>query len=384
MNKNNKILIATGIYPPDIGGPATIVGELSNSLSANGYEVKVITYALGNESDDKVIRIKKQGRLAKIRYLFYLLRLSFSFDVIYATDTYSVGYFCYLLKKFFHRSYIIRFAGDSAWETAFNHGWTRDYITDFEQNIYDKKIQKLKKRRTKILQSADKVIAVSEFMSGVAQTIGVKSDKIKVIYNSVDFEKCNLINRDELFSKYGLSPTDKLIMTACRLTPWKGIDGLIAVVKELRNKLPIKLMILGDGPEMAKLKSLSRTSGVEEAIIFAGVIEQSKMIGYLSVADLFVLNTYYEGLSHTLLEAIKAKVPIIASNVGGNPEVIDDGVSGILVDYNDQAGLMTAIENILINPDKAQDFVNMAQSQSVKFNWSQVVTKTMEVITEIK
>jgi len=379
-----KILIATGIYPPDIGGPATIVGELKNSLSARGYNVKVITYSSGSESNDQVIRIDKNKRLAKFTYLLALLKMSFSADVIYATDTYSVGYFAYLLKKIFRKPYIIRFAGDSAWETAFGNNWTSDYILDFQKKIYDERIEQLKARRTRILQSADKIIAVSEFMSDVAQAVGVNKDKIKVIYNSVDFERAGLISKDGLFKKYNLQITDRLVMTACRLTPWKGVDGLIKAVKDLRQKFPVKLMILGSGPELEKLHALRDSLGMQDAVIFTGVIRQEEMISYLGCADVFILNTYYEGLSHTLLEAVRARVPIIASNAGGNSEVIQNNINGILIDYNNETQIKEAIEYIFTHHERAMAFVESAAAQSDKFSWSKVVENTINVINEIK
>lgn len=383
-NKAPRVLIATGIYPPDIGGPATIVGELKKSLEENDFEVKVITYSDSQFLADDVTRINKKSRFSKFSYLFSLFKLSFSVDVIYATDTYSVGYFAYLLKKILRKPYIIRFAGDSAWETAFGNGWTTDYIVEFQKNSYDARIEKMKSRRAKILYSADKVIAVSEFMSRIAQDIGVEKNSIKVIYNSVDFEKIKPINRQEFLDKYGLSESDKIIMTACRLTPWKGVDGLIRSVKDLRQRFPAKLIVLGSGPELEKLKSMAYDLKMEDAVIFAGVINQEDMISYIGFADVFVLNTYYEGLSHTLLEAIKAKVPIIASDAGGNPEVIQSNVNGLLISYNNEDQIKKSIGFIFDNPGKAQELTKSALDQSGKFSWTDVVSKTIEVIRSIK
>jgi len=118
-----KILIVTGIYPPDLGGPATLLTELPAALRKKGLEVKVITYSdvdlTAQEKQEKTVyRISRQqssfGRKAK--YFWQMLRLSFWSDLIYATDTYSVGYFAYLIKKLTGKKYIIRFAGDSAWK----------------------------------------------------------------------------------------------------------------------------------------------------------------------------------------------------------------------------------------------------------------------------
>lgn len=385
LPKKPKLLIATGIYRPDIGGPATIIGELKQSLADNGYAVKVITYseASSQDTDASVVRVKKNKFYSKPIYFVRLFWLSLSADLIYATDTYSVGYFVYLLKRFCRKPYILRFAGDSAWETAFATGLTTDYITAFQANKQSGKIERLKARRAKILCSADKVIAVSGFMSQVAQAIGVKAEKIQIIYNSVDFEHYQELDRQEFFRQYGLSVDDKLIMTACRLTPWKGVDTLIRALDDLRQTMPVKLMILGDGSEKEKLQILVQELGVEKQVIFAGIISQAEMIGYLGCADVFVLNTYYEGLSHTLLEAIKAGTPIIATSVGGNPEVIQSGVNGLLVEYNNELQIKEAIKLILNDQNLAERFTTEALKQSAKFSWAKVIKQTIETINKI-
>ncbi|MFH1583342.1 MAG: glycosyltransferase, partial [Candidatus Falkowbacteria bacterium] len=200
---SKKILIATGIYPPDLGGPATLLTELPSAFVKRGIEVKVITYSdvvlTPQEKQEKIVyRISRQqySFCRKAKYFWQMLGLSFWSDLIYVTDTYSVGYFAYLIKKLTGKKYIIRFAGDSAWEKAAAAGWTKDYIVDFQNKKYDSKIEKLKQRRAIILKNADGVIAVSHFMSDLAQKIGVDGKKITMIYNAVDFFK-NLPSRQE-------------------------------------------------------------------------------------------------------------------------------------------------------------------------------------------
>ncbi|MBI4779111.1 GtrA family protein [Candidatus Falkowbacteria bacterium] len=173
-----KILIATGIFPPDIGGPATMIEALVNSLSGD-FKIQVITYA-DRSRPGKVYRIarSKNKFFRYFNYFFRLWLLSLKADILYVTDTYSVGYFVYLLKKLTGKKYIIRFAGDSAWEMAAAAGWADDYITDFQNIKYDKRIEKLKERRKKILVNADAVIAVSNFMAEMAKIIGAREEKI--------------------------------------------------------------------------------------------------------------------------------------------------------------------------------------------------------------
>jgi hypothetical protein len=183
-----KVLIATGIYPPDVGGPATMLGPLADSLTKLDFEIRVITYADRTEPGPVYRISRRQNKVSRfLNYFWHLWRLSRWADVLYATDTYSVGYFAYLIKKISGTKYLVRFAGDSAWEMATGAGLVKDYITDFQTIKYGRRIEKLKARRQIILKQADAVIAVSGFMARVAKMIGVAEARIAVIYNAVDF-----------------------------------------------------------------------------------------------------------------------------------------------------------------------------------------------------
>jgi glycosyltransferase involved in cell wall biosynthesis len=383
--KKISILIATGIYPPDIGGPATMLAAMKEALAAAGLSVQIITYSdSGLGSEDGITRIdnRRLRPVARLWYFIHLCRLSFSADLIYATDTYSVGYFAYLLKKIFKKKYIIRFAGDGAWESSFNQGLTRDYIVDFWSKTYGAEIERLKRRGRLILGQADAVIAVSNFLSDLAAIIGTDRDNIRTIYNSIDF-----MAKDDRKASTDLRTAHagaKLIMTVCRLTPWKGVDSLIRILPSVIEKTgDVRLVVLGTGSEMENLRRLARETRVEDKVMFLGKIDHNEVVAYLKQANLFILNTNYEGLSHTLLEAMKAGVPIITTRVGGNPEVINDGVDGLLVRYNYEQELADAATRILSDPALANKFVGNAAEKLKKFNWDNTVSSTITVIREV-
>jgi glycosyltransferase involved in cell wall biosynthesis/putative flippase GtrA len=387
-----KILIATGIFPPDIGGPAAMIEELIGSLINNKFKLKVITYAETWESNklnygDKTVSVYKINRNRNIflKYFFYLrrlLQLAKWADVIYVTDIYSVGYCAYLAKKILGKKYIIRFAGDSAWETAVSNDWTKDYMVDFQKKVYEDKIEKLKNKRKKILINADKVIAVSNFMANIAREIGVKEDKIKMIYNSVDFMdelKVNKNEVDDIKFKYGGNA--KIVVTSCRLTIWKGVDGVIKVLPELIKKIgKVNFLVLGDGPEMENLKRLAREYNVSGNVHFLGRVKHAATIKYFKAADLYMLNSNYEGLSHALLDVMKCGAPIITTNAGGNPELIENGKDGLLINYNNREELLSASIKILTNEQLAKDLSMNAKEKVKRFNWDNTVNETINIL----
>lgn len=375
-----RILITAGIYPPDIGGPATMLEALAGSLREEGFEIKILTFSERPLSDEEnVFRIKKNRHFL---YFLSMLRLSFWAGALYVTDTYSVGYFAYLIKKFTGKKYIVRFAGDSAWETSWLNGWTKDNIVDFEEKIQNTMAEKLKRRRKKIMAGADRIIAVSNFLKGLAEKIGVDPEKIRVIYNSVDFKKEAIAAKVGLREKLGQDT--KIMITACRLVPWKGIEELIRIIPGLSVKFKnLAFVILGDGPDEERLKKIASGLGVSDKVYFWGRVDSREVIDYFKEADIFVLNTNYEGLSHTILEAMQAGTPVVATNVGGNPETIEDGETGLLVEYNNGEKIAKAAEKILSDKDFAENLSRNAKTSLKKFNWDNLIKQTVETIKEV-
>ncbi len=383
-----NILIATGLYPPDIGGPATILQALAKSLQEHGFGIKIITYSGGkrlNRLEKDVYRVTKNKFYSRWCYLAKMFVLASKADLVYVTDTYSVGYFAWLLRKFFGKKYIVRLAGDSAWETATAMGWTHDYIMDFHDRKYNAKIEELKLRQQKILLGAEKIIAVSNFIATLAKKIGVSEEKIKVIYNSVDFIDAQAVDEQaaaEIKQKY--HSQEKIIITAARLVPWKGMAAIIKILPNIIKQIgPTRLLILGTGSELKNLQDLAQNLHIADKVEFLGAIDHDQIVNYFKIADLFILNTNYEGLSHTLLEVMRAEVPIVSTNVGGNPEVIESGVSGWLVAYNDMSALETAAVKILTNPELAKKFTAQAKLKLADFNWDNTIQQTVDLIREI-
>jgi glycosyltransferase involved in cell wall biosynthesis/putative flippase GtrA len=372
-----RVLIATGIYPPDIGGPATILEALAVSLSKLGFKIEVITYANSTEFNGSVQRISRvQNKVFRyFNYFWHLWLLSRRADILYVTDTYSVGYFAYLLKKITGKKYLIRLAGDSAWEIAAGSRGIKDYIVDFQNIKYDKYIEKLKIRRKKILKNADAVIAVSNFISNLAKIIGVEAEKITVIYNAVDFFPSPPIRR---------SPSRPTLVYSGRLVAWKGVTMLIRAIDVLKKTHPdIILEIVGDGPEESNLKKLVNDLELTEKVIFRGRVSEPETHKIFAQATIFTLNTLYEGLPHSVLNALRAGLPVITTPIGGNIEVIDNGKNGLLVPYDKLDEWVKAISRLLFDKDLQRKFSDQGLKTIDRFRWSEAVKKTSILIERL-
>ncbi|MFH0852577.1 MAG: glycosyltransferase family 4 protein [bacterium] len=374
-----KVLITTGIFPPDIGGPATFIERLASDLSGAGFEITVLTYG-APEKKARPFKLASVSRRwpAGLRQMMFLIRTFFlarHADIIYTTDLYAPGYSSMLAAKFWRKKFIVRFAGDSAWEAAANRGLTGDDILVFQERTYGGYIEKRKNQRTKILKSANTVVAVSNFMRDLAIRIGVSSKKVRVIYNAVDF--------------FGVLPERQMpdsptLVFSGRLTPWKGVDMLVKIVTRLKTQYPdIIFDVLGSGSELGKLKKLVRELELEKNVRFHGKISEQETHKIFARSTIFVLNTNYEGLSHAILNAMQVGVPVITTPVGGNPELIEDEESGLLVPYNYERAWEKAIRQLLENEDLREKFIVAGKKMAEKFKWGDVIEKTAAIFKDL-
>ncbi|MDD5547585.1 MAG: glycosyltransferase family 4 protein [Candidatus Pacebacteria bacterium] len=371
-----KLLITTGIFPPDIGGPAAQIEYLASDLVNAGFKVTVLTYG-SPEKKERNFKLVKVSRklLPGLKQLIFGIKvfyLAYKSEVIYTTDLYSPGYWSMLAAKILNRKFVARFAGDSAWETAVNSGQTNDDIVVFQDKKYNSFIEKRKKQRANILKSADAIVAVSNFMKHLAMKIGVEESKIKVIYNAVDFLPD--------IPKYQ-EPAAPTLTFVGRLTPWKGVEMLVRVMAELKLKYKdIMLEVLGEGSEFENLKNLAENLGLKDNVMFRGRVSKQEALSILSRSTVFVLNTNYEGLPHTVLEAMSVGAPVITTLVGGNPEVVKDEENGFLLPYNDKRAWVGAIDRLLGDKGLRNKFSQNGLKTLEKFKWNELLSKTIEVL----
>ena len=361
-----------------------MIERLATDLRRQGIEVTVL--AFGKDVGQRTpFRVEKAT--GKLDFAFRLKRLAQDVDLIYAFDLYTAGFLSWLIgKKLLKKKLIVRFAGDSAWESAVNRGRTADDILTFQKKYYGVKIALIKIARRWILAGADRVVAVSNFMKDLAVKIGVSQNKIETIYNSVDFIDVRDLNVEtvSLRSNLGLEG-NKIIVTAGRLVPWKGVDGLIKAVARLGSSFPeLKLMIVGDGPDKERLTLQVTSHKLQDKVIFAGQVSLNKIFAYYNLADVFVLNSQYEGLSHALLEVLRLGKPIVASNCGGNPEVIENEKNGLLVEYNNVEQIGIAVKRMLAEEKwRADEYQNTCRASLKKFSWQNVIEQTIKVFKDV-
>lgn len=342
--KRKNLLICAGIYPPDIGGPATYVKGLERGL-AEEFNVKIVTYGdQEGQEPSHVYKISRQQQVVfrYLKYFWQVVKLLPQADVVYIQGPVSEGLPAAVACGLRRKAYLLKIVGDFAWEQGSQRYGVKENLDNFQHNKYGFKIELWRRIEKWVAQKAKLVVVPSNYLKKVVTGWGIKADKINVIYNAI--ERIDIIeNREQLRNKYGL---DGFVMLSVgRLVPWKGLAALIEVVKELSAEInDLKLVIIGDGPERQNLENSVKAKGLEKNIIFTGQLSRSEVAAYLKAADLFILNTSYEGLSHVLIEAIKADLPIVTTAVGGNPELMEQYGHGFMVAYNNKPELIQAIK----------------------------------------
>ncbi len=226
--------------------------------------------------------------------------------------------------------FLIRFCKpkQTAW-IAYHHGYTDP---DFKMQVYNR-LDHIS------LPAANRVVTVCHPFADQVRAAGVPPDHIRVIPNSIEVGRP--VPMEDAREKWGIPPDARVILTIGRLSNEKGHRFLL----QAAAMLPSVLVIVGEGPERQALESQARALGLEQRIVFTG--QQRDPAPFYAMADVFALPSLSEGSPNVLLEAMSARIPIVATAVGGVPETVVDGQDALLVPASDPASLAAALQRVL-------------------------------------
>ena len=222
-----------------------------------------------------------------------------------------------------------------------------------EQNVYRDKSRRHAAMERLLAARTFRVVAccraVGEFYR---RQVGLDPRKIAVVYNAVRFGPLpTTANRAPALARLGLDPDALVLGTLGRLAEQKGHHVLLRALARLAPMFPrLALMIAGEGPLRAELEAEAEQLGARDRVHFVGVRRDRETL-YAAI-DVFVLPSLWEGLSLALIEAMGAGRPIVATDVGGNPEVVEDGRTGLIVPPNEPASLADALASLLADADR--------------------------------
>lgn len=315
-----NVLIAADIFPPQAGGPATYAVAIANALTLRGVSVRIVS--LNPQSDHSLVSchlsvVSSKNKLFRyLEYAWLLWKHAQCADVIYAMGPVNAGLPALLTARLRGKPFAVKVVGDYAWEQGIQRFGVKDGIDAFQKKQHGGVVGILQRIQSFVVQRAARVIVPCRYLKVLVEGWGASAKRICVVYNAPTAPP----------RPAGPKPaSERWIVSAGRLVPWKGMAGLIDVVASLKDGAPdTRLKIIGDGPERSKLEARVRNLQAGDRVEFLGALPHEKTLSVIAAADAFVLNSGYEGLSHVLLEAMALGVPVVASSVGGNPEIVTE------------------------------------------------------------
>ena len=364
-----KLVIATPLYPPEIGGPATYVKELEEGLPSRGINVTIVKFS-------DVRHLPKFFR----HYIYYRKILAAARDAtaILALDPVSVGLPAMKAAKKLGKPFVVKIVGDYAWEQGvqrFDVTQNLDeFVTTKQPSFFVRKLQQTQKY---VAQNAIRIMVPSLYLKGIIEKWGIPSTKIEIIYNAVSISEIGHIPE-----RVANLPRP-LVVSVGRLVLWKHMDGIInAVAKLLQAGMSISFAVAGSGPLDANLVRYGKSKLLNN-FFRTGELSHADTLAVMKSADVFVLNSSYEGLSHVLIEAQMLGIPTIATRVGGNEEIIRNHENGILIPLGDVNALTDALKYLFTNPEMRANIAARAKESAKQFSVETMLSKTAAVLQNL-
>jgi glycosyltransferase involved in cell wall biosynthesis len=337
-----KVVVVSGIWPPDVGGPASHAPALAAALIEAGHTVEAVTTAdRAPDPRPYPVRWVARGRSAPLRHLAVVRevrRAARDADRVYATTMVRRAALGAALAR---RPLVVKLVADEAYERERRSGRFGGTLESFQAERGGLRVRMLRLTRTAALRRARRVVVPSAYLREIALGWGLDGTRVRVVPNPAPEVPVHP-TRDEARAALGIQGV--ALGTAGRLTPQKALGDALEAVSRVAG---VQLLVLGDGPERVALERRAREIGVADRVRFLGAGTREDVIALFRAVDAALMSSAWENLPHTLLEALAAGTPVIATAVGGIPEVVRDGENGLLVPPSDVAAIASAVERVV-------------------------------------
>jgi glycosyltransferase involved in cell wall biosynthesis len=371
-----KVLIVSGIWPPDVGGPASHAPELAAFLVARGHEVEVLTTAPAAPAPEAYPVHWISRRLpAPLRYAWGAVlsaRAARRADVVYSTGMIGRTRVGALIGR---APRVIKLTGDPAYERAVRYGLTKLPLDGFQRSR-GLQIAGLKLMRNLLMSGAKRYVCPSESLRQIASRWHlVRPERILVLPNPVTVPEPG--DRDELRRRHGFG--GRTLVFAGRLAPQKSLDVALRALAECDG---IAFVLAGDGPERPGLEVLAQELGLAGRVRFLGPQPRETVFELLTAGDAVLLSSSWENFPHAVVEGLAAGTPVIATDVGGVGEVVADGENGLLVPLQDPPALAAAIRRFFADEALRQRLRSAAQASVVDYAPERIYARIEELLKE--
>ncbi len=375
-----RVLVTVGIFPPDIGGPATFVPKIAKYFQDElNYEIEILTLSDNknlNINDD--FSVKRIDRNLPIIYrwlktIFTIYKLGKNKDLIFVN---GLGTETTIANIFLKKKIIRKIVGDPVWERAYSKAKISESFDEFQVKNYGFSISLQKKVRSFSIKKSDIVVTPSKHLKNFILNLGFKN-KIEIINNGVFIpeENTNIFTNDQIN-----------ITIVSRLVSHKNIEKIIKAISDLNSPL-INLNIIGDGPELNQLQKISLESNNKDNIIFHGKLNRDDINHIFLKSDIYIQASNYEGLPHSLLEAMSYGIPVLCTPVGECKEILGNEDRGYILDLPvSKNNIKSKISEIIgeknianIKGERGKDFINEKYNLTNSFNlYKNLFTRLLE------
>ena len=333
-----RVLIVSGIWPPDVGGPASRAPDVAEFLSGRGHEVEVVTTADAPPAPRAYpVRAVPRRHGVGVRHFrgAALVRgRARNVDVVYTTGMFgrsAVG------SSMARKPYVVKLTADPAFERSHRRGLVEGNVDDFQDQGAGPAVALLRFARDVELRHAAHVFTPSSYLRELALGWGATPHRVSVLPNPSPVLS-ELGPRDELRRAFGLNGAT--LAFAGRLTAQKSLGLALEAVAGADG---VKLVIAGEGPEREPLQVRAGELGIHDRVTFLGAQPRERIVELFHAADATILSSSWENFPHTVVEALAVGTPVLAMQAGGVSEVVHDGVNGLLVPAGDTVALGDAV-----------------------------------------
>ena len=340
-----RVVLVSGIWPPDVGGPASHAPALAAALLEAGHEVEVVTTADSAPVPRTYpVRWVARSRPAPLRHLSVVGKVRAAArhaDRVYATTMVRRAALGATLAR---RPLVVKLVADEAFERDRRAGRFDGTLEEFQEARGGPRRRILRASRTAALRRARRVVVPSSYLREIAIGWGLAPDRVTVVPNPAP-DLPPLPSRDE--ARTGLGIRGPAIATAGRLTAQKALGDALRAIARVPD---VELLVLGDGPERPAIERSAASLEVSHRVRFLGAGTRNDVLTLFRAADAVLVTSAWENLPHTVLEALAVGTPVIATAVGGIPEVVVDGENGLLVPAHDVDAIARAVERVVRDP----------------------------------
>jgi glycosyltransferase involved in cell wall biosynthesis len=333
-----KVLIVTGIWPPDVGGPASHAPDVADFLHGRGHDIEVLTTADAPPAQRaypvRVVSRRHRPGVRHFRGAALVRRVAHAADVVYTTGMFGRSALGATLSR---RPYVVKLTADPAFERSRRRGLVAGDVDEFQESRAGATVAMLRLARDVELRHAAHVVTPSSYLRELALGWGVAPARVTVLPNPAP-SIGELAPRDELRKSFGLNGAT--LAFAGRLTAQKSLDRALAAVAAAEG---VRLVIAGEGPDRKLLEGRALELGLAERVRFLGAQPRRRVVELFRAADATVLSSSWENFPHTVVEALAMGTPVLAMEAGGVAEVVRHEVNGLLVPPGDTPALAAAV-----------------------------------------